>query len=356
MIGTHMHSAWTALLVVLLATAGTRAADTLDFKVGEREIVATKSQRDALGLKWFHDGNLGMVQAGAEVWLYGANGPKPVRVTGTQGQPLQKVQPVAVSTTNQGIQYLAGGPLYRDPQSGRMFLFYHAEIHRGTYKDFYSLLGLAVQSDADGLTFNDLGPIFTASIPNGNAKGIMEVCGAPYMIRDGYFYLYSRDVMVGTLVTPVNLSVARAKVADVVRAGLAGKNTDWKKYFEGAFLEPALGGRSTALEKGNPNVRWMDVSYNTVLQKYIMVIAANTASRRVALFITSSDDGISWAKRRMLVDEEGECFYPSILGYGEDQRQTGTDFYISYTFSAKGGFERYDDAVIARRKITVVRR
>lgn len=342
-------------MALLLTTTGTFAAGAPEFKVGERETVATRSQRDALGLKWFHDGNLGMVQAGTEVWLYGANGPKPVRVTGTKGQPLQKVQPVTVSTTNEGIQYLAGGPLYRDPESGRIFLFYHAEIHRGTYKNFYSLLGLAVQSDADGLTFKDLGPVFTANISNENAKGTMEVCGAPYVIRDGYFYLYSRDVMGGDIPTQINLSVARAKVADVVQAGLAGKSADWKKYYEGAFSEPALGGRSTALEKGNPNVRWMDVSYNTILKKYIMVIAANTAPRQVALFMTWSDDGITWAERRILVNEEGECFYPSILGYGEDQRQTGAEFHISYTFSAKGGFERYDDAVIARRKITVSR-
>lgn len=342
-------------MALLVTTAVGCSTDTPQFMVGEREIVATKPQRDAMGLKWFHDGNLGLVQAGTEVWLYGANGPKPVRVAGTKAEPLQNVRPVTIQTTNQGVQYLAGGPLYRDPESGRIFLFYHAEIHRGTYKDFYSILGLAVQSDADGLKFNDLGPIFTANITNENSKGIVEVCGAPYMLRDGYFYLYSRDVLSGEHSTQINLTVARARVADVVRAGLAGRNTDWKKFYEGAFSEPALGGRSTALEKGNPNVRWMDVSYNTVLQKYIMVIAAHTTPRQVALFVTWSDDGITWAERRKLLDDQGECFYPSILGYGGDQRQTGAEFYVSYTFSAKGGFERYDDAVIARRKITVGR-
>jgi len=341
---------------LLLTTAGTRADDTPTFNVGEREIVATKSQRDALGLKVFHDGNLGMVQAGAEVRLYGANGRNPVRVTGTREQPLQKVEPVTITTTNKSLQYLAGGPLYRDPESGRIFLFYHAEIHRGTYKNFYGLLGLAVQSDADGLTFKDLGPIFTANVSNESAKRTVEVCGAPYVIRDGYFYLYSRDVMGGLLPTQINLSVARAKVADVVRNGLDGRRSDWKKFYEGAFSEPAVGGRSTALEKGNPGVRWMDVSYNTVLGKYIMIVAANTQSNHVAIFITWSDDGIVWAERKQLVDEQGECFYPSILGFEEAQRQTGAEFYVHYTFSPKGGFGRWNDAVIARRKITVSRR
>jgi hypothetical protein len=240
MIELRMRSTWRALTALLLTTVGTFADDTSEFNVGEREIVATKSQREVLGLKWFHDGNLGMVQTGAEVRLYGANGQSPVRVTGTRGQPLQKVEPVRINTTNMGIQYLAGGPLYRDPESGHIFLFYHAEFHRGTYKNFYSLLGLAMQSDADGLTFSDLGPIFTANVSNENAKGIVEVCGTPYVIRGGYFY--SRDYMAGVLPTQINLTIARAKVADVVRAGLAGKNTDWKKYYEGGFSEPALGG------------------------------------------------------------------------------------------------------------------
>jgi len=356
MIERRMPSAWIALMVVLLTTTGTFATDTPAFSVGEREIVATKSQRDDLGLKWFHDGNLGMVQTGTEVQLYGANGQSPVRVTGTMGQPLQKVEPVTIETANKGLQYLAGGPLYRDPESGRIFLFYHAEFHRGTYKNFYSLLGLAVQSDADGLTFNDLGPIFTANVSNENAKGIVEVCGAPYVIQGGYFYIYSRDVMGGVLPTQINLSVARARIADVVRAGLEGNSAEWQKFYEGTFSEPALGGRSTALEKGNPSVRWMDVSYNTILKRYIMIVAANTAPRQVQLFITWSDDGITWAERQKLVDDDGECFYPSILGFGQDQRQTGSEFYVYYTFSAKGGFERWNDAVIARRKITVSRR
>jgi len=67
---------------------GSATSGTPEFHVGEREIVATKAQRDDLGLKWFPDGNLGMVQAGAEVRLYGANGQSPVCVTGTREQPL----------------------------------------------------------------------------------------------------------------------------------------------------------------------------------------------------------------------------------------------------------------------------
>lgn len=351
-----MQSTLIPVMALLLMAAHAFAADEPEFKVEEREIVATKSQRDALGLNWFPDGNIGMLQVGTEFLLYAANGQNPVRVAGAKGQPLQKVHRVTINSPNKHLRYLAGGPLYRDPDSGRLFLFYHAEIHRRSDRDFYSLLGLAIQSDADGLAFNDLGPIYTANVSNENAESIVELCGAPYVIRDGYFYIYSRDVMQGAIPKQVNLSVARAKVADVVRAGLAGQNVDWKKFHKGSFSEPGLGGRSTALEKGNPNVRWMDVSYNTVLRKHIMIVAANTTPRQVTMFVAWSHDGIIWSDRRKFADDDGECFYPSILGFGEDQRQTGAEFYVYYTSSAKGSFERWGDAVIARRKVTVSRR
>ncbi len=322
------------------------------FVAGEREVVATKEQREALGLKWFIDGNGGVLTRGDEVRLYGANGRGPVRVTGTRGNPLQRMDRVSIATGNTDFQYLAGGPLFRDPKSGRIFLFYHAEIHRGTYKNFYSVLGLSIQTDEQGLAFKDLGPIFTANVSNEQAESSVEICGSPYVIKDGYFYVYARDVMADGNPRQSNLSVARAKVAEVVSAGMEGKGAKWTKYYNGAFSEPAVGGRSSPLELGNPGTRWMDVSYNAALGKFVMVVAANTFPQNVDLFITCSEDGIHWDERRKLAAEKGEAFYPSIIGFLDDPRRTEKEFYVYYTFSPKGGWERWSDAAIVRRKIT----
>lgn len=100
---------------------------------------------------------------------------------------LQKVESVTIKTENKHFRYFSGGPLYLDPQSKRIFLFYHAEIHRGTAKNFYSVLGLSVQTDAQGLEFKDLGPVFVANVSNEKAERTVEICGAPYIIKDGYF-------------------------------------------------------------------------------------------------------------------------------------------------------------------------
>ena len=254
------------------------AADVPTFTVGERETLATPAQRQALGLKWFPDGNLGIVQTtGQRVQFYGANGASSVRVTGTPQAPLQKVESVTITTTNTHFRYLAGGPTYRDPDSQRLFLFYHAEIHRGTSQNFYSVIGLSVQTDADGLAFQDLGPVFTPNVPNVDAPSIVEICGAPYIIRDGHFHIYARDVMSDGHPLENNLTVARAPVAEVIQAGLAGRPATWTKWNGTAFSEPATGGRSAPLETGNPGTRWMDITYNTALQKYVMVVAAERA-------------------------------------------------------------------------------
>lgn len=342
-----------ALLAAVLHIASALATPSPEFNVGPREVVATKAQRDALGLKWFMDGTLGAMKSGDEVQLYGANGSKPVRVTGTPQNPLHKVDRVMISTSNRDFRYLSGGPIFVDPQSKRIFLFYHAEIHRGTEKNFYSVLGLSVQTDEKGLEFTDLGPIFMANVSNEKALGAVEECGAPYIIKEGYFYVYARDKMSDGNLRVSNLSVARAKVADVVQAGLKGRNVEWRKYCNQTFSEPATGGKSTPLEKGNPGTRWMDMSYNTVLKKYIMVVAANTWPAKVELFMTCSDDGIVWSERKKLASENGESFYPSILGFRKDSRQTGAEFYIYYTYSRKGGWGRWEDAVIARRRISI---
>ena len=327
------------------------------YEVGAREVVADKARREALGLPWFMDGNLGVVKRAGKVAMYGANSAKTFRVKGTPGNPFQVVEEVKIiskaASVDWHFNYLAGGPAYRDPASGRLLLFYHAEVHRGTMKNFFAVLGLAVQADKDGLVFNDLGPIFTPNIPGEQAGHCVEVCGAPYVIKDGWFYVYGRDEMSEGRPRQSNLSVARARVKDVVANALKEKGATWRKYYLGQFYEPALGGRSTPLEKGNPGTRWMDVSYNTALEKFVMVMAADRGFGSVGLSIAFSADGLCWSKRKPLVGEKGELFYPSIVGFRDDPRQTGGEFFVYYTASKKGGWERWKDAEIVRRKITL---
>ena len=69
-----MQSMATPVTALLFVAAQAFAADDPEFRVEEREIVATKSQRDALGLSWFPDGNFGMVQGDHHKYGPGGSG------------------------------------------------------------------------------------------------------------------------------------------------------------------------------------------------------------------------------------------------------------------------------------------
>ena len=90
--------------------------------VGEREVVNTKAQRDALGLKWFVDGNFGVLMDEDKYLFYGANGSLPVRTTGTRENPFQRVERVKINSKVENLGYLSGGPVYRDQP--RIVCFY----------------------------------------------------------------------------------------------------------------------------------------------------------------------------------------------------------------------------------------
>lgn len=328
-------------------------APTPDFDVGPPEILATAAQREALGLHTFFDGNLGVLAEGETLRFYGANGGEPVRVSGSRAQPFQTVERVTIQPMPEGgWNYQAGGPVYRDPESHRLLLFYHAELHRGSAAHFYSVLGAAIQTDKAGLIFQDLGPLYTPHLPVERADRAVEVCGAPFVIRAGCFYLYARDVLDGDRPQLNNLIALRAPVVEVLARARVGRAAEWRKYHEGRFDAPGRGGRSTALEVGNPLTRWMDVSYNTALQRCLMIVAAPAATG-VAFYVSQSVDGLMWTPRNRLLQEPGELFYLTMVDGTGGPRETGREFDLYYTASATGEWGRWRDAKIIRRKISV---
>lgn len=319
-------------------------------QAGQPHAIGDPQWRAEAGLSWFPDGNLGAIRRGGRTLLYGANGPKPVRLTLNKDNRLIKVEPVDIDGVPQRYQYLAGGPVYRDPKSGRLLLFYHAEIHRGSLKNFYSVLGLAIQTDREGLRFRDIGPIFSPNLPEDHSPVAFEACGAPVVMNQGYLYVYARDAAPQGRVN--QLIVLRCPVNELVAAAIKGKAVEWRKFYQGRFSEPGLGGRSSPLEKGNPAVRWMDVTFNKALNLFVMIVAAPT-HRGTALFAAWSPDGIHWGKRVGLFEHRGgECFYPSIIS--SPLRETGNEFLLAYTFSRKGGWDRWNDAVWLTRTVKIV--
>ncbi|MBN8711603.1 MAG: hypothetical protein BGO12_16220 [Verrucomicrobia bacterium 61-8] len=335
------------ILLSIISLAASAVGGEPRFSASPPTTLGNPAWRARAVLSWFPDGNIGSLKRGEQTVIYAANGPKPVRLTFDQSRRLIAVEPVVIEGSPRHYQYLAGGPIYRDPASHRLLLFYHAEIHRGgSMKDFSSVLGVAIQTDRNGLSFRDAGVIF---MPGEERKGAFDVGGAAVVVHGDDFYVYARDLSPGGKVN--NLIVLKAPVREVFAAATRGKPAAWRKFYHGEFSEPALGGRSSPLEKGNPSVRWMDVSFNRTLGLYILVAAA-PSGRGMALFAAWSRDGISWSKRTRLTDHRGgECFYPSIIS--SPQRECGSEFHLDYTYSRRGEWNRWNDAQWLRRTVRI---
>jgi len=87
----------------------------------------------------------------------------------------------------------------------------------------------------------------------------------------------------------------------------------WKKYYNGAFTEPGLGGNETkvpGLSPGaNPSVHW-----NTYLEKWVMVWHGWGNSAKINLSVSS--DGINWSTPQSIIESEqgGKAWYATIIG------------------------------------------
>ena len=324
------------------------AAQAIEFSVGPKEVIYTKSQRTKKGGANWPDGNFGIVANGDGSYdFYGANGSKPVMTTGSLDDPAWSKKSVKIhNVPKKTFNYVSGGPVYEDPATGARLMIYHAEKHGKSKKDFYSVLGMAISTDPNGLVFNDLGVIVEPNLQFGRT----EVNGGSFAVFDNQLHVYYRDWFPGG--ATAELAVARAPIWDVIHNGLSGFGTSFTKYYDGSWSQPGIGGLASGLEVGNPSNGWHAVSYNDHLDQLVMVTSHYT-SAQPDLYLATSADGVNWSPRQPVVVEPGEQFYPSLVGTGPDPTHTGQSFYLYYTDSQKGAWSRWKDGQLVRRAITL---
>jgi hypothetical protein len=337
-----LHTRAATLLAVLFFSAGASAAE---FSIGGAEVVYTKSQRKSGGGANWPDGSFGVVANGNGTYdFYGANSSKSVLTTGTLLDPGATKQSVSITgVPKKTFSYLAGGPVYEDPYSGARLMLYHAE-DGGKGKSFYSMLGMAISTDPGHREFRDLGVIIKPTLSSGNA----EVGGGSFAIINGYLNVYFTDWRADGNINFV--SAARAPMAELMNNAIVGRPTAFNKYYNGAWSEPGLGGKSSYLENGNPGNSWLGVSYNEYLNQLVMV-SSQWSGDGGDLYLTTSSDGVNWAPRTPLAVDPGEQFYPSIIG--ANGSITGQKFYAYYTDSQNGAWGRWGDAQLRRREINI---
>lgn len=263
--------------------------------------------------------------------LMNSTGNGPVRSLGANQKSLSGAVPVVFNHKNPWPTWLEA--VWVDP-SGPIFGWYHQE-HWGVCGAASRLavpqVGAAVSYNG-GETWQDLGAILTAGDPvdcgeqNGYFAGGN---GDPSVMLDAnheYFYFFF-----GHYGGPLNeQGVVVARMSFAARYGPAG--AVWK-YYNGAWSEPGVGGRTTPIFPAK--VGWQDpdtdafwgpsIEWNTYLKSYVMLLNHSCCTSGFpqdgiyASYSVDLSNPESWSKPKKFIESTG--WYPQVLGQGD----LGTD-------------------------------
>jgi hypothetical protein len=274
-----------------------------------------------------------------------------VTTVGTLDDPLGTGDPEDVSVSpnpDAGVNanyssygYVGGGPVYQVPAgmtgAGNLLVTYHAELPKDA---LYAALGLAASSD-NGLHWTDLGEIIRLNQAYALGLDGFEIGDGPLVLSpDGkYFYLYFPDWMAnGTLhttnpdgvSTTTNVSVARALASSVLDAAFGSTRphaVPFEKFYEGSWhLQPGIGGASTDLNPQSQYSGYLDIHYNSALQRYVMIISNDTN-----FAYAESVDLLNWTLPLSLGTFGPIAAYPTAVGLGDDPHVLGKSFYVYFT-------------------------
>jgi hypothetical protein len=254
---------------------------------------------------------------------------------------------VAVSPTYPSFGYMGGGPVYQVPAgmpgAGNLLATYHGEL---PVDALYAALGLAASSD-NGLHWTDLGEIIRLNQAYALGLDGFEIGDGPLVLSpDGkYFYLYFPDWMAngtlhttdaGGVSTTTNVSVARAPVTSVLEAAFGSAHphaVPFEKFYEGSWhLQPGSGGASSDLIPKSQYSGYLDIHYNSALQRYMMIISNDTT-----FAYAESVDALHWTLPVALGDFGPIAAYPTAVGLGDDPHVLEKKFLVYFTHLPSDG-------------------
>lgn len=224
--------------------------------------------------------------------------------------------------------------------NGDLYAFFHSE--EGVPCSFYiksPQIGVALSQD-NGYTWQNLGFILESPMSENNCDArngfFSNGVGDFSVLLDKakkYVYIYFANYPMNDQVKDQGISAARIRLEDL--SSPAGKAWRW---FNGAYSEPGMGGRSSALFKTEKDFNHPDpdsfwgpaIHYNTFLNKYVMVMPRTQGGNppvhiwpTEGIYVTMTDDlslPQSWTEPVKIA--QGGHWYPQFVGIDHNQQET----------------------------------
>lgn len=328
---------------------------TPQFTTDKVEMVMTKTDASNMDIDVF-DSSLSLFPNGTNFDFYYTN-TTTRKFTGTLQQPGQTLVYSANVFTNpnqvEGNWWTNN--MYKDPSDGGLLAFNHME---GNAVDGFWAIGLSY-SDDDGSSFKKLGKIITHNYPEittDPSKANTNIFGVPFVIKDGYFYIYYGERMRNP--NYGFAAVARAPVADVLAAAKTGAVTAWQKYYNGAWNEDGIGGKASPIFPSSNQYDYAthsDAAYSTAANKYFIV--GYNHNRGTGMWISFSTDGIAYSSPAFILNAYDDKTIGNLSPYGtvvntdgSDNGVVGSSFYIYW--NERIGKDSYSNQLF-RQKLTI---
>jgi hypothetical protein len=210
---------------------------------------------------------------------------------------------------------------------GALLAFCHVEQADPTTSGWWAG-GLAYSTDG-GQTFTILGKTIATQLRDTNGAG-NNIAGMPYVIKDGYFYVYFTEAG--------QPAVARAPVAEVLDAARRGTVSLWSKYYNGGWESGGRNGPASPIITAstvNDYGTHGDAAYSTYLKRYILVGGTGGSGRGV--YLAFGDDVASFDVPSWI--QSGSTTAPSLSPYetivntdGTDNGVVGQSFYVYFAY------------------------
>lgn len=218
-----------------------------------------------------------------------------------EGPSFETARPFSVALKPSGIagsfdcSYAGIGGAVFNPATKEILGFYHGEKPTGGKNKegttrFYASIGLAVSTNG-GRSFRKIGPVITGRPEDLKYKGTAQGVGDASVCIDHtgqWLHIYYTEHSRRNPATGKGRSVITCMARANVKEG--GRPGSWKKFYNGSFSEPGLGGKDSEVA----NCWAPHVQYIHTMKKYIMI-----GSRGCVGFYVS-DDGVKWTDPTIL--------------------------------------------------------